>query len=440
MISAYLFTHYARDNFLYAIHNTSQNALKFVDPKTQNIPLIQINEQKKLSRNYLKKYFSPWDKSHLKQFSKIHTAENTLMNDYIHHPGYGINHLPNSKKWLESIIHNTDMQHFPNAHINVISVMRVNLRNLPTAQPLFGDINKPGEGYPFDYLEATSIAPNTPAMIVQKSHDGAWSFVVTDNTYGWAPTHAFAIVTKQFIHQWKTKNYIALTKNNTPITDASGLVRFRAGIGKIFPRITNHNNQFYSVLFAVANDDQQAVIKETKLRASSATPWPMPLTQHNIATIMNAMIGVKYGWGGISNDSDCTLTTMNLFSTFGIWLPRNSISQITVRHAINLNHLSANEKINKITTRGIPFLTLLHISKPGHIMVYLGKKQGRVYIFQTIWGIDTDHIFGDGGRAILGGTVITPIDLGKRDFNVRQTLLDQINEMTIITKASNHSN
>lgn len=432
-IGIYIATHSARENFSYSIRAIPQNALNWVNSKTENIPLLTVQKQQALTAQYLAHYFSPWQPNFPTTFPYLKKELHYTADSYQRYPGYGINHLPNASKWIQAIAHNMAMAQFPNAHIRVITLARVNLRNLPTNQPSFGDFHEAGQGYPFDNLEVSSVAANTPAIIIQKSRDGAWCFIITSNIEGWVPTPTLAVVDDHFIQQWETGRYVALIKNAVPIADETGLVRFTADIGKIFPLAMRKKGvSSYRFLMAVSDANQHAVIKTGKLNASFATAWPMLSTPHNIASVMNAMLGMKYGWGGIDGDSDCSLTAMNLFSTFGIWLPRNSALQAAIGRSVDLQRLSSRKKEKAIIEKGVPFLSLLYIPTPGHIMVYLGEKKGRAYIFQAVWGLETRSFLGRPGRAIIGSTVITPVDLGKSEINVPKTLLDQVGRLVVL--------
>lgn len=426
----YISKHTARENFTYSIQNIPQNALIFVNLKTENKLLISDSVQKKLAQDYLKHYFSPWRHHDADYFLKLKELNNLIQNtieNYKNNPGYGINHLPNSTNWIKAISDNININNFPNAYHKAITIRNTNIRDLPTHQPSFGNFNEAGQGYPFDNLEVSSLPANIPVLIIHKTRDGAWCYIITHNDEGWVPASTLAIVNQSFIHQWETKKYIVLIKNKIPIIDHQNNTLFRADIGHIFPETRNS-----SILIAVANSNQRAVIKLGHININSAVTFPLQATQKNIATIMNAMLGVKYGWGGITRDSDCSLTVMNLFSTFGIWLPRASTLQADTGQIINLKNLSHAQKSKLIISQGVPFLTLLHM--PGHIVVYIGEKSGRIYIFQTVWGLHTNNIFGQKGRAIIGSTVISPADLGIDDINIKKTWLDRMDRMAFSYK------
>ena len=424
MMLLYYFLHYAREDFSYRLRNIPQNALHYVNSNAENSPLIAVDVQKQLSIRYLQHYFSPWNNDAAKDALAYKSTNQQIIREYIRYPGYGINHLHNSQAWVESIVRNMNMENFPNKNSRVITISNINMRVLPTNQPSFGDFYRAGQGYPFDNLQATSLAANTPALVLQKTRDDAWCFIVTHNSNGWVPTTSLAAVDDQFIMHWKTGHYVTLIKNKVSIIDQKKLMRFTGNIGKIFP-VDHH-----FILIAVPDANQKATITKGQLNDLDAEKWPIVAIQKNIAQLMNAMLGVKYGWGGLNHDSDCSLTTMNLFSAFGIWLPRNSTLQGYLPNAIDLRHLSNSEKEKAIVARGIPFLTLLEM--PGHVVVYIGKNQGNVMIFQTVWGVHTRHLLGAEGRAIIGSTVITPINLGEKDVNVKKTWLDQIERMVVL--------
>lgn len=418
--------HFARGDFTYAIASTPQNAFDFVDKKNQNNLLIDRLKASQLAKNYLSHYFYPWKIRRDYPFLYIKKAVIDNYHYYLFHPGYGINHLKNSSLWLKAVFRNTDMSHFPNAFIHAITVQNTNIRVLPTNQPIFDSFKKAGQGYPFDDLETTSLAANTPVLILQTSTDKAWSYILTNNSDGWVPSAVLASVDKHFIKQFETGQYAALTQNNVTMVDENHVFQFTVGIGKIVP-VLSSDSKHVTILIAVSDAEHHAVLKKALISKDKIKPWPISLTQFHLATIMNAMLGTKYAWGGMNDDSDCSLTTMNLFAPFGIWLPRHSSLQAGMGEQFDLRHYSDSEKKKMILKKGVPFLTLLYM--PGHIQTYLGEKNGVMYVFQTVWGVHSENIFLQSARAKIGKTVISPVDLGAFDINVKETWLERIHKM-----------
>lgn len=430
-IALYGEKHYAREDFAYAIASTPQNAFYFVDQKNQNAPLIDQTKQAQFAEQYLTHYFMPWQLSKHYPFFYIKKAVIDNYHYYFFHPGFGINHLRNSDTWLKKVYHNADIKDFPNTFVHAITVQNTDIRVLPTNQPIFDSFEKAGQGYPFDDLETTSLAANTPVLILQTTKDKAWSYIVTNNSDGWVPSPAVAVVDDNFIARFKTKNFIVLTQNHVVITDEHHVMQFTAGIGKILPELTNKqavNKNHVEVLIAVSDSEHRAVLKKAWISSDKTKSWPIAMTQFNIATMMNAMLGTKYTWGGMNGGSDCSLTTMNLFSSFGIWLPRHSSLQADMGKQITLSKLSHSQKKKIIVEQGVPFATVLYM--PGHIQTYLGEKKGVIYVFQTVWGVHSENVLLEPARAKIGKTIISKVDLGAGDINVKKTWLDRITKMT----------
>ena len=126
--------------------------------------------------------------------------------------------------------------------------------------------------------------------------------------------------------------------------------------------------------------------------------------------------------------------TRDFFTVFGIWLPRHSEDQ--VREAgvfIDLQGFSAEEKEKVILQKGVPYLSLLW--RKGHVMLYIGSKDGRALIFHNIWGLRTKDLRGREGRKIIGQAVITTLQPGRELVNADRTagtLLDNIAAMNIL--------
>ena len=82
--------------------------------------------------------------------------------------------------------------------------------------------------------------------------------------------------------------------------------------------------------------------------------------------------------------------------------------------------------------RGAPLLTLLH--KPGHILLYLGQKDGRAVVLHDVWGLRTRDEKGAEGRYIVGRVVVTTLTPGQENPDVARagTLLPSLDGMTFM--------
>jgi len=94
--------------------------------------------------------------------------------------------------------------------------------------------------------------------------------------------------------------------------------------------------------------------------------------------------------------------------------------------------MSDEEKIVTIKKYGVPFETLLY--KQGHIVLYIGVFDGKIIIFQNVWGIKTIK---DGieGRFIIGKTIFSTLQTGSNlnTFDTNASLLKNLKSMNIVT-------
>jgi hypothetical protein len=139
------------------------------------------------------------------------------------------------------------------------------------------------------------------------------------------------------------------------------------------------------------------------------------------------MLHQPYGWGEMFGARDCSRFVMDLFATFGILVPRNS--KIQARVGISLGQVEGKtlKEKKKILDRAVPLATTLRL--PGHIMLYLGKENGKFYVIHNIWGIQRAGWFGPSLEKI-GRTVVSDLSLGKS--GPKTSLLDRTTNIQFI--------
>ncbi|MDD5711591.1 MAG: NlpC/P60 family protein [Smithellaceae bacterium] len=153
----------------------------------------------------------------------------------------------------------------------------------------------------------------------------------------------------------------------------------------------------------------------------------------------NELLGEPYGWGGLNQNRDCSALTMDIFSPFGLWLPRNSGDQAHLGGTFyDLSNLPAAEKNELIRSKGVPYATLLW--RKGHIMLYIGESQGRILIFHNFWGIRIKDANGKVGKMIFGRAAITTLRPGAEFYsdNEEDNPLDGIMGMTLLIPPPRH--
>lgn len=387
--------------------------------------------QARMEEDYNIIYFSVWHQS-----TPFHALPDRVQNDfkkYVNKPGYGENKKRHTPSWLKKLHHNASLKNFPNALSRGITTRNTSLRELPTHAPHFNTPDGDSSAWPFDNLQRSSTPANTPIFICHLSADKSWALVETSFTYGWIPVEDLASVDNEFMKAWESGRYAVIIRDQTSVLDENSRFLVRASVGHIFPQTATSADQM-QVSVAVADQNRRAVIRRGFIPAEAAAAKPLRFNLVNAAKIANEMIGEPYGWGGLYGNRDCSSMTRDFFAVFGIWLPRHSEDQVKeVGTSINLQGLPSEEKEKIILTQGIPYLSLLW--RKGHVMLYIGAKDGRPLIFHNIWGIRTKDLAGREGRKIIGQAVITTLQPGQelRDVDSASgSLLDNISAMNIL--------
>jgi cell wall-associated NlpC family hydrolase len=415
------------------LKDVSQDFLSYASPKTLSKPLMVRDVQLKHCQSYLEHYFSPWKNPALMyQPQSLLALEKDTIHEFTDNPGWGENKQPHAVSWVKNIVQNMDINAYPNFSREAITTQVTHLRALPTSEPAFHSSQKAGEGYPFDRISVSLVPANLPLKVVQLSKDRAWAFVLTPyNAAGWIPYHTFAWVDKTFMQRWESGHYVAITQDKTPFYSEDNFLFF-ARLGSIYPLISEDAKQ-YRLLAATMDPQHRAVLQEVSLFKTQGVDLPMPLTVQNLGRLANLLMGQPYDWGGYYGYHDCSSTLMDLFAPFGIWLPRNSSDQVHTGEFISLSHLDLEAKKAYIEKHAAPFLTILWA--PGHVALYLDKKNAQSYMYQTMWGLSTHHWFEGDGRLVVGKTVITPLNFGEDFYFTSSSFFARIQGMMLIPTA-----
>lgn len=392
------------------IREIQQDHLVYIDPSAADREIAEPGILEKMDARFDALYFTPWHQS-LTASSAAPNKLTQIFDWYEKNPGFGENGRIYKKSFLSSLRSNAGLDAYPNAGYAAITTDNTDLRVLPTHKPYFRKFNHLYQGYPFDKLQESVIAANTPLFVSHVTGDKAWVLAETPYATGWISSRHVASVSADFMKQWEKRSYAVIIRDKTPVYDDSGLFLFEAPLGSLFPYAEDGPNPT-GILVATADIHRKAVIKTSSIPREAATAKPMKLTPLNLARIANEMMGEAYGWGGLYRDRDCSATIRDMFVPFGIWLPRHSEDQAKAGgEFIDLQNLSPEERENEILKRGIPYLTL--IWKKGHIMLYIGKHQGKALVFHNFWAVRTMDWLGRQGGQIVGHAAITTLHPGE---------------------------
>ena len=330
------------------------------------------------------------------------------------------------------MLENANFDEFATLNAKAITIRPVNIRAFPTIKPLLRDPAKAGEGFPFDYLQNSTLYANKPIFVSHYSKDREWVYIFSSFTSGWIKADEMVFLKKEHTDAWQKAQQIFLIKENIPLYDAEGNFLFHSKIGMMLALISEDDKNF--IALAVSSyKDREAMFKRVKISKEIARKDVLNLNREALATVMSEIFKTNYGWGGMYGQRDCSSTLRDMYAPFGIWLPRNSSQQARVGKIIKLENLSDEEKISLIKEKAVPFQTLLY--KKGHIVLYVGTFNDEIIIFHNTWGIKTkkDEIE---GRVVVGKTIFSTLRLGENveNYDKEAEILRNLKSMNILTQ------
>lgn len=419
---------------IFPLEHYSQTISDWITPTNPDYDKVLLNsdlQQKKLDAFYNHIYgsHSPWDMNYINQIlikkkpDDIKSLEQDLADVYNNHDkseneiGYGENFHPYTDEWLQTIKENIDFSQLDSLQFNpsnlAIAVDNLHARALPTDDVYFFHYKRAGQGYPFDNLQMSSLWVGTPVYILAQTRDHAWTMVITTDYIGWVHSNGIARVDSAFVNTWKAaakKQLAAITRTRTSMSDIQGNFRFLAYIGTVLP-VQSHTTDF-TVMLPVADDHHHAIIKYATVSHQDAVTIPLSATQHHFADIMGSLIGRPYGWGNMYFYNDCSAELKNLFTPFGIWLPRHSSDQVTTGRLVDMTSSSPEQRLTYLMENGHRFMTLVYLG--GHIILYIGNYPNpndnqhalMAMTYQNMWGLSPHPAT---RRAIIGKAVLLPM-------------------------------
>ncbi|WP_110581560.1 SH3 domain-containing protein [Helicobacter cinaedi] len=390
----------------------------------------------KLQKDYLQKHFSPWhQKPNPKKnevFWIVPSLQNLATNESktkSKNKSYGEDLQEISPQIAQNIIDSMNLSSYPNQNQKAIITTTTAVRAVPTNKPLFNKIN----GYPFDRWQNSLIFANTPVLITHISKDKQWVHIQSSFVYGWVEsTHLATLTSKQISEIESYTQYISPKIDKIPLYNSQHHFISQARIGQIFPKYGTQLKQSVSVAVYVRLPNGEAKREQVYLPNEMIKPFPQIADSKAIAEIINTMIGDKYGWGGFLESRDCSAFVRDIFTNFGIHLPRNSKAQVYYgNNQVDLSNLSRKEKESYIIANATPYQTILWLQ--GHIMLYIGEYEGRAIVAHSAWSATT----GRGYENMLGGVVITSLYVGEEHnslFAKSPLLLDKVKAMSNISQ------
>lgn len=391
------------------------NEVKY--PKKVDNYFMDQNEETKI---FLNKYFSVWNQKKV-TYSKTDASWGL---NYRFRTIYLENHRVAKPSWFKKLEENSNFENYNTAIKKAITLKNTNVRVLPTNSPMFYEPTRPGEGFPFDYNQNSLLKINTPLIVSHLSKDKAWAYIQSSIVGGWVKINDIAFVDEKFIEKFKTNNYYIAVKEKFPLYD--NIFREYIKLATIFPKKED------KYLIAKADFSQNAIVSYIDIKDNEVEQMPILYNIENRIKIARALMNEPYGWGGLLNNRDCSSFTQDFFAPFGKFLSRNSKAQTKNGKYYDISDLSNENKKKYILKNAIPFSTLVYLK--GHIMLYVGAKQGEPLVMHNMWSVRLKDKKGKQYRHIVGKASITTLEPGKdlKDFDEENNVLKKIRGIVIL--------
>lgn len=277
-----------------------------------------------------------------------------------------------------------------------ISLKRCMMKSLPSPEDLSDDVTDPE----WDNLVLTSVQYNEPLVVYFTTADGKYAYVKSVLCDGWVPTDCIVLCHDK--EEWKKaydpEKYLIVTGDriqtemsyvqvHSELTLEMGVKLELCDDGT--QTVDNRMNWCNYVVYAPGRGADGLYEKQKMLipAGSDVNVGYLPMTQKNIVSQAFKSLGTRYGWGGSMNAQDCSLFVRDVYSCFGLCLPRNTTWQGAMPvEKVDLSKMTDEQK--KRALRDLPVGTILQF--PGHEMLYLGEQNGKFYTINDVSSLAVD--------------------------------------------------
>lgn len=254
---------------------------------------------------------------------------------------------------------------------------RCDLKSVPTSVGFYQYSDTHYSG-----IQESELITGFPVWILHESGDGQFLFVQSYYYAGWIPSECAAVCSREDFDLFASVRQSEFVTITAPRLDVNGI---RLDMGAVFPYLSEDETGF-CVSLPARDENGRLILTETRLEKSSCAFGSLPYTAENVINQAFAFLGTPYGWGGADGNVDCSGFICAVFRCFGMYLPRNTGEQSRYNgEIVNLAGLSADQKYRAFADLRFP--ATVHWS--GHVMLYLGEKNGSHYVIHAPQGGET---------------------------------------------------
>ncbi|WP_026503834.1 NlpC/P60 family protein [Butyrivibrio sp. NC3005] len=246
----------------------------------------------------------------------------------------------------------------------------------------------------FNDLISAEVMPFTGVVVLGESRDGEWVYVLDGSYLGWVKKDTLAICTdkKQWSSICQPEDFLVVTGSEIVMDETAVSTN---SSGKILPmgtrvKLSKGNGNIngrsslgaYVVEIPYRGENGYVQMEQTLIPVSKDVHAGfMTMTSESVIRQAFKFLGRVYGYGGSLSSNDCSGFIRQVYSCYGLDLPRNAaaIAQRSDLGSIECSLMTPDKKKSIMADMTPGLLVYME----GHIMMYLGMEKGEPYVISS---------------------------------------------------------
>lgn len=302
-----------------------------------------------------------------------------------------------------------------------ICVTRTEIKSYPYSDLLSDSQDDPE----WDDFVLSPLLINEPVAVYFATADGKWYLVQSEFISGWVPGDSIALCKnkEEFIAASNPENFLIVTGSSiqtekTSLSSNTSQADFEMGTKLELciedPQMVNNRMSWYNyvVYIPIRNNDGSYGKEKALIPVSrDVSTEYLKLTRGDLLKQAFKCLGNRYGWGGMMNAHDCSSFVKQLYSCFGVKLPRNTTMQSNMNcKKIDMSEMTVQEKEKIIDT--LPIGCILQFR--GHEMLWIGKYENEYYTINDVSSLVIDDSSGNSQKYRVRDVIINGLNSTKR--------------------------
>jgi hypothetical protein len=261
-----------------------------------------------------------------------------------------------------------------------------------------------------DAIQSTSLDMASPVAVLHASPNRDWLYVRSELAFGWVPSGNVAFGSPKAIGDYvSSKNFIVSIAHKVPVfadkSFSTYITDFYMGARL---KLVKKTDEGYQVIAPVRKPGGEVEFINAWVKPDArVSVGYQAYTQRNILNTIFGLLYRPYGWADSNNERDCCGTQRAVLRTFGIFTGRWTTMELhSSDHVYAFPDKTPNEVKYQCLDSCESGITLL--GNPGHVIMYLGKVDGKYYVIHQSGYEYTDA---EGIRRLVGRVNVNDTEL-----------------------------